>query len=97
MNYEALQIRIEKIAQNAKPPGWRDSFFNPKQARGGSGNHPQACSSLCCAETVSSRKLKLSDLYYILAMLLLKSACIILAKIGRKLQFFCSERLLISI
>ena len=30
------------------------------------GIRPQAGSSLCCAETVSSRKLKLSDFYYIL-------------------------------
>ena len=43
--------------------------FNPKQAGGGGvvgGIRPQACSSLCCAETVSSRKLKFSDFYYIL-------------------------------
>ena len=40
--------------------------FNPKQAGGGGGIRPQAGSSLCCAETVSSRKLKLSDFYYIL-------------------------------
>ena len=33
--------------------------LNPKQARGGGGIHPQAGSSLCCVETVSSRKLKL--------------------------------------
>ena len=39
---------------------------NPKQAGGGDGIHPQDGSSLCCAETVSSRKLKLSDFYYIL-------------------------------
>ena len=39
--------------------------LNPKQA-GGGGIRPQAGSSLCCAETVSSRKLKLSDFYYIL-------------------------------
>ena len=39
--------------------------FNPKQA-GGGGNRPQAGFSLCCAETVSYRKLKLSDVYYIL-------------------------------
>ena len=30
------------------------------------GIRPQAGSSLCCVETVSNRKLKLSDLYYIL-------------------------------
>ena len=42
-------------------------YVNPKQAGGGGGGiHPQAGSSLCCAETVSSRKLKLSDFYYIL-------------------------------
>ena len=42
--------------------------FNPKQAGGGrgSGIRPQAGSSHCCAETVSNRKLKLSDFYYIL-------------------------------
>ena len=42
-------------------------YINPKQAGGGggrSGIRPQAGSSLCCAETVSSRKLKLSDIYY---------------------------------
>ena len=37
-----------------------------RPGRGGGGIHPQAGSSLCCAETVSSRKLKLSDFYYIL-------------------------------
>ena len=36
---------------------------------GGSGIRPQAGSSLCCAETVSSRKLKLFDFYYILIVL----------------------------
>ena len=40
--------------------------INPKQAWGGGGIRPQAGSSLCCAETVSSRKLKLCDFYYIL-------------------------------
>ena len=39
-------------------------YFNPKQARGGICS--QAGSSLSCAETVSSRKPKLSDFYYIL-------------------------------
>ena len=39
--------------------------LNPKQVGGGGGGiRPQAGSSLCCAETVSSRKLKLSDFYY---------------------------------
>ena len=39
----------------------------PKQARGGGrgGIRSQAGSSLCCAEMVSSRKLKLSDFYCI--------------------------------
>ena len=39
--------------------------FNPKQAEGGGGGEgrirPQASSSLCFAETISSRKLKLCD------------------------------------
>ena len=44
-----------------------NASLNPKQAGGGGGGiRPQAGSSLCCAETVSSRKLKLSDFYYIL-------------------------------
>ena len=34
--------------------------------RPGGGISPQAGSSLCCAETVSNRKPKLSDFYYIL-------------------------------
>ena len=41
--------------------------LNPKQAEGrGRGIHPQAGSTLCRAETVSSQKLKLYVLYYIL-------------------------------
>ena len=41
--------------------------LNRKQASGGGGGiRPQAGSFLCCAETVSSRKLKRSDFYYIL-------------------------------
>ena len=41
--------------------------FSPKQAGEGGGRIcPQAGSSLCCAETVSSKTLKLCDLYYIL-------------------------------
>ena len=40
------------------------SVFNPKQT-GGDGIRPQAGSSLCCAETVSSRKLKLCDFYFV--------------------------------
>ena len=41
---------------------------NLKQAGGGGGGgiQPQAGFSLCCAETVSSRKLKLCDFYCIL-------------------------------
>ena len=41
-------------------------FLNPKQAGRGGGIHPQAGSSLCCAETVGNRKLERSDFYYIL-------------------------------
>ena len=42
-------------------------MINPKQAGGGGGGiRPQAGSSLCWAETVSSSKLQLSDFYYIL-------------------------------
>ena len=40
-------------------------LLNPKQAGGGE-IRPQAGSSLCCAETVSSKKLKLYDFYHIL-------------------------------
>ena len=51
------------IVQPPKPT----FLLNPKQAGGGGGGiRPQAGSSFCCAETVSSRKLKLSDFYYIL-------------------------------
>ena len=39
--------------------------FLTLKRRGGGGIRPQAGSSLCCAETVSSRKLKLCDFYYI--------------------------------
>ena len=40
--------------------------LNPKQAGGGGGGiSPQAGSSFCCAKTVSSRKLKLCEFYYI--------------------------------
>ena len=43
---------------------------NPKQAGGGGGGRggicPQPDSSLCCAETVSGRKLKLCDFYHVL-------------------------------
>ena len=42
------------------------TFLNPKQDGRGGGILPQAGSSLCYAETVSSRKLKLCDFYYIL-------------------------------
>ena len=43
-------------------------LINPKQAGGGGGCRirPQTGSSLCCAETVSNRKLKLCNFYYIL-------------------------------
>ena len=45
-------------------------MFDPKQAGGGGGGggriRLQDGSFLCCAETVSSKKLKLCDFYYIL-------------------------------
>ena len=46
--------------------GKRSTGLNSKQAGGGGGIRPQAGSSLCCAETVISRNLKLCDFYYIL-------------------------------
>ena len=83
-------------------------LVNPKQAGGGGGRIlPQVGSSLCCAETVSRRKLKLCDFYYILIgfnseykpvpsdihcchgnAAVEECFYIILAKIGRKLQYF---------
>ena len=44
----------------------KHSVLTLNRPGGGGGIRPQAGSSLCCAETVSSRKLKLSDFYYIL-------------------------------
>ena len=48
-------------------------MFNPKHSRRGGGGggeegriHPQAGSSLLCAETESSMKLKLCDFYHML-------------------------------
>ena len=43
-----------------------DLTLNRLRGGGVGGIRPQAGSSLCCAETVSSRKLNLSDFYYIL-------------------------------
>ena len=51
---------LQETYENCQPK------FNPKQAGGGGGIRPQAGSSHCCAETVCSRKLKLSDFSYIL-------------------------------
>ena len=45
---------------------WRLARALTLNRPGGGGIRPQAGSCLCCAETVSSRKLKLSDFYYIL-------------------------------
>ena len=62
MNQESFNIEmVRKYYQDI-------ANLNPKQAGGGGGGgiRPQAGSCLCCAETVSSRKLKLSDFYYIL-------------------------------
>ena len=47
------------------PRSWNLQINSTLNRRGG-GIRPQAGSSLCCAETVESRKLKLSDFYYIL-------------------------------
>ena len=43
-----------------------ERFLTLNRPGEGGGIRPQAGSSLCCAETVSSRELKLSDFYYIL-------------------------------
>ena len=68
-------IQISEFEQDrySNIPHARNSFLEsgpfifsltyPKQA---GGIHPEAGSSLCCAETVSSGKLKLCDFYYIL-------------------------------
>ena len=49
--------------------------FNPKQAGGGGVGRirPQAGSSLCCAKTVCSKKVKLCDFYYILIALIVNT------------------------
>ena len=56
------------LDDHGKILNWQSPRFNPKQAgEGGRGGiRPWACSSLCCAETANSRKLKLCDFYYIL-------------------------------
>ena len=46
--------------------GISDALILNRRGGGGGGIHPQAGSSLCCAEMVSNRKLKLCDFYYIL-------------------------------
>ena len=56
----------KKVTQFSGLPPTSVSYLNkdsnPKQVGGGGGGiSPQAGSSLCCAETVSSRKLKLCD------------------------------------
>ena len=88
-------------------------IVNPKQAGGGGGGiRPQAGSSLCCAETVSSRKLKLCDFYCILIGLNSEYKPVpwdihcchgnaivegCLAKFWLKLVENCSNRFLVSI
>ena len=53
--------------QNFSCPGFDDgSSLTLNRPGGGGGIRPQAGSSHCCAETVCSRKLKLSDFSYIL-------------------------------
>ena len=61
----AVGVKMTPLVLNVKK-----NHLNPftlNRPRGGI--RPQACSSLCCAETVSSRKLKLSHFYYILISL----------------------------
>ena len=55
----SLKQKISKTSLTLNRPG----------GEGGSGIRTQAGSSLCCAETVSSRKLKLCDFYCILVCL----------------------------
>ena len=74
----SLGVQKENVSNKVNSPPIHDFMneryqdiqfksFIPKQARGGGGGIcPQAGSSLCCAEMVSRRKLKLSDFYYIL-------------------------------
>ena len=66
--YQIKDHNIYLISDNSTLTATLIIFINPKQAGGGGGGgiRPQAGSFLCCAETVSSRKLKLSDFYYIL-------------------------------
>ena len=61
-----LHCLLETPSHRMTVDTWPRNKLNPKQAGGGGGIRPQAGSSLCCAETVSSRKLKLSDFYYVL-------------------------------
>ena len=56
---------FERAAKIRKIAVYRFLTLN-RRGGGGGGIRPQAGSSLCCAETVSSRKLKLSDFHYIL-------------------------------
>ena len=51
--------RLQKLSGNS-------NALTVNRPRGGGRICPQTGSSLCCAETVTSRKLKLSDFYYIL-------------------------------
>ena len=72
-NFERFVNRYIEPRLTIEGNGWFMAFdphtcefnFNPKQA-GGGGIRPQAGSSPHYAETVSSRKLKLCDFYYIL-------------------------------
>ena len=49
-----------------RQPDLKHLTVNRPGGGGGGRIRPQAGSSLCCAETVSSRKLKFCDFYYIL-------------------------------
>ena len=74
----------------------------------GAGICTQAGSSFCCAEMVSSRKLKLSDFYFILIGLNSEYKPVpwdihcchgnaIVEGCSVKIEFFCSNRFLVSV
>ena len=54
------------VANDSCSNGEQRASLTLNRPGGGGGIRPQAGSSLCCAETVSSRKPKLCDFYYIL-------------------------------
>ena len=58
--------RLESVTSNYEIAKLSPVTLTLNMRGGGGGIRPQVASSLCCAETVSSRKLKLSDFYCIL-------------------------------